>query len=65
MAKYKYEFVKIKAGVFSRKPAQDYHEVIQAKAKEGWRLVQIHSPSTTGYGAVGFYELIFEKEDNF
>ena len=55
--RYEYKFVRIKAGFFSRKPERE--------AGEGWRLVQIFAPSTAGYGSVGYYELIFEKEKSF
>lgn len=63
--RYEYKFVRIKAGFFSRKPERDYQEVVQQEASEGWRLVQIFAPSTAGYGSVGYYELIFEKEKSF
>jgi len=65
MTKYKYEFVKIKANFWSRQPAEDYHEIIKARARDGWRLVQIFAPASFGYGSVGYYESVFEKEDNF
>ena len=61
---YTYKFVKIelKARFMSRKPKQDYSEVIHSHAKEGWRLVQIFAPAITGYGAAHYFELILEKE---
>lgn len=62
MAKFKYEFVKVKASFFQRKPVENYREIVETKACEGWRLVQILAPGTGPYGAVGYYELIFEKE---
>jgi hypothetical protein len=40
---------------------QDYHEVIEEHAKEGWRLVQIFAPPIKGYGIADYFELIFEK----
>ena len=60
--KFKYEFVKIKASFFKREPVKDIHEIIEVKAREGWRLVQIFAPGTGMYGMAGYYELIFEKE---
>lgn len=44
-----------------RKPNEDYHDVIEEHARNGWRLVQIFAPAISGYGAAKFYELIFEK----
>ena len=57
---YKFVTVELKAG-FGYTPRQDYHEIIQHFAKEGWRLVQIFAPATAGSGAASYFELIFEK----
>ena len=46
MAKYRYEFIRIEAKPFSRKPKEDYKRIIDEKSREGWRLVQIFSPGT-------------------
>jgi hypothetical protein len=48
----------------TRKPKEDYHRIIHEKAKEGWKLVQIFSPSISGGGGgvPNYFELIFEKE---
>lgn len=60
---YEYKFVKIelKQGVMNSKPSEDYKEVIEEHAKEGWRLVQIFAPSTYGFGTATYFEMIFEK----
>ncbi|MNJ53011.1 DUF4177 domain-containing protein [Paenibacillus fonticola] len=60
---YEYKFVKIEFKRISGKPIEDYREVIQSYAKEGWRFVQIFSPDfiTSGVAAGTYYELIFER----
>ncbi len=62
---YTYKFVKVelKSGWMRKKPKEDYHEIIQDHAKEGWRFVQIFAPAISGYGAAPFFELIFEKPE--
>ncbi len=64
---YEYKFVKIslKSGFLKAKPRKDYHEVIDDHASMGWRLVQIFAPSTSGYGASSYFELIFEREADY
>lgn len=60
---YEYKYVKIEAqGFLIRKPKEDYHEVIDEHAKQGWRLVQILISPTANNGLVEYYELIFEKK---
>ncbi len=63
---YEYEFVKIyiryRAFAMTQKLPEDYHEVIEKHAKEGWRLVQIFAPPIKGYGIADYFEMIFEKE---
>lgn len=61
---YTYKFVKIelKSGFLGTKPKEDYREIIEKHAKEGWRFKQVFAPATRGYGSAAFYELIFEKE---
>lgn len=51
----------MKSGLFGSKPRQDYQEVIETHAKEGWRFKQIFAPATKGYGSAAYFELIFEK----
>jgi len=61
---YKYEFVRVdlKSGFFTKKPKENYQEIINSYAKKGWRFKQIFAPATKGYGAAYYFELIFEKE---
>ena len=58
-----YKFVKLEPGFFSDKPKGDYREIINEHAREGWRLVQIFSPPTGGFGKAEYFEIIFEKSE--
>lgn len=58
---YKFVTIELKTGFGMIKPKQDYHEIIQHSATEGWRLVQIFAPGTSDYGLASYFELIFEK----
>ena len=64
---YEYKFVKVSLdrGLRKTRPDVDYHMIVDNQAKEGWRLVQIFSPSVTvhlGAGYDSYFELIFERE---
>jgi hypothetical protein len=63
---FEYKFVKInvdyKPFATNQKTVEDYHEVIEENAKDGWRLVQIFAPPVKGYGLADYFELIFERE---
>ena len=61
---YNYKFVKIelKKGLVQNKPEEDYQQIIQEHAQDGWRFVQLFAPSTFGYGSATYFELIFEKQ---
>ena len=61
---YKYEFVRIelKSSFFRAKPKEDYQNIINDYAKNGWKFKQIFAPSTSGYGFASYFELIFEKK---
>lgn len=60
---YEYKFVKIEFKKLSGKPSEDYREVIENYANQGWRFIQIFSPdfATSGAAVGSYYELIFEK----
>ena len=62
--KYEYKFARLGEGVLGvkRTAEEQYQETIHQHARDGWRLVQIFSPSTGIYGASQFFELIFERE---
>jgi hypothetical protein len=62
---YEYEFVKVDVKMMAFKgvePKEEYHQIIDQHAHDGWRLVQIFAPPTMGYGLAGYFELIFERE---
>jgi len=65
MPSYEYKFIKIETKTTAFKgivPKEDYHQVIDQHARDGWRLVQIFAPPIKGYGYADFFELIFERE---
>ncbi len=61
---YEYKFIEItlKTRLTGTKPVEDYHEIIDHHAKEGWKLVQIFAPAIKGYGAAEYYEIILERQ---
>lgn len=59
---YNYKFVKIETKFFGSEAKEDYREIIEKHAEDGWRFVQIFAPGTAGYGNPGYYEIIFERE---
>jgi len=58
---YKFEKVDLKSGLIEAKPKQEYHDIIDQHAQDGWRFVQIFAPSTISYGRASYFELIFER----
>ena len=61
MFDYKFVTIPLDRGWLVRRPAQDYHTVIQDHARQGWRLVQIFAPGTGAYGAAKYFELVLER----
>lgn len=61
---YEYKFVKVelKTTFKGRKPTEDYHRIVERHAAEGWKLLQIFAPPTSGYGIADSFELIFERK---
>lgn len=61
---YEYKFVKIGQGFFVVKSEaeKNYQNVVQEYANNGWRLIQIFSPSLGLWGLSRYFELIFERE---
>ena len=60
---YEYKFERIETKFLSSAPERNYHEIVERRAREGWRLVQIFTPSgVRSGGATAYYELIFERE---
>lgn len=59
---YEYKFVKIEMkGTFKLEPEEDYQSIANQYGRDGWRLIQVLTPPTVGYGTVGYYELVFER----
>ena len=56
---YEYNYRRIEVEKWKVGVKEDYYQIIEDYASEGWRLVQIFAPSIVGRGAP-FYELIFE-----
>jgi hypothetical protein len=63
MQRYEYKFVKVelKGGWSTDEPREDYRRIIDTHAKEGWRLVQVFAPATSGTGWSSYFEVIFER----
>lgn len=61
---FEYKFVKIELqwGFTRSKPAENYQEIIQEHARDGWRFVQIFAPTIGGSGQPEYFDLIFEKK---
>lgn len=60
MVEYKFVKVELK-GILQSKPEENYHDIVHAHAREGWKLFQIFAPGTHGFGTVTYFELIFER----
>jgi len=60
---FEYKFAKIEFKKISGKSNEDYREVINSHAEQGWRFIQIFSPdfATSGVAVGSYYELIFER----
>ena len=58
---YEYKFVTLNLGWLSREPKKDYRQIVHDHAREGWRLFQILTPGTGGFGQAEYFELIFER----
>ena len=65
--RYEYKFVRLGEGIMGvkRSAKQQYQQVINEHASEGWRLVQIFAPPIAGYGSAKYFEIIFEREHKF
>jgi Domain of unknown function (DUF4177) len=61
---YESNFIQIKLSRWNNVPKENYHEIIAKHAKDGWRLVQLFAPVTSGNDASSFFEIIFEKSLN-
>ena len=63
MTRFEYQFVRVelKSGWRMDTPKEDYHQIVEDHAKEGWRLFQLFAPPMSGTGWASFLELIFER----
>ncbi|OTX92896.1 hypothetical protein BK726_08065 [Bacillus thuringiensis serovar londrina] len=61
---FEYKFIKVELhwGFTRSKPAEDYQEIIQEHARDGWRFVQIVAPTIGSSGQPEYFDLIFEKK---
>jgi hypothetical protein len=57
MTTYEYKFVKLKISMWTGKPKQSHHEIVEEHARQGWRFVQYLPPMHGHYEA----ELAFER----
>lgn len=64
MYEYKFEKIELKGILPPKNPTEDYHQIIEQHAKEGWRFVQIFAPVVAAGPFAAYYEMIFEKEEN-
>jgi hypothetical protein len=53
--------VELKSGWRTDTPKEDYHQIVEDHANDGWRLVQLFAPPMSGTGWASFLELIFER----
>lgn len=63
---YEYRFDRVELGVelpLRLFPKTDYHLLVETRAREGWRLVQVFAPSVfvLGGGIPDWFEVIFER----
>ncbi len=61
MLEYAFETVAASRGVFSVK-TQEHREIIQRRAKQGWRFAGWIPAVQKGYGYLAELDLIFERE---
>lgn len=61
---YEYDFVVIGSEfVFAESKQKEYREIIEERARNGWRFIQIFAPSARSFtGGMRYFELIFERE---
>ena len=61
--RYEYKFVRMGEGWMAarREAREGYQQVIEAHAREGWRLVQVFAPGIGAYGEAKYFELILER----
>ncbi len=61
MYTYEYEKVFVKGGLVMNRTV-DHQEIINNRARDGWRYVGFIPTAQSGQGAIGEMDLVFEKE---
>lgn len=62
---YEYKFERISLtfpSMGDSKPKENYQDIIQEHAKEGWKFIQIFAPSMRSSGTAAYFEIIFERK---
>ena len=64
--RYEYCFDRVELDIempLRLRPRVDYHKIVEARAREGWRRVDVFAPSifVLGGGIPDWFELIFER----
>ena len=62
MYQYEYEIVNTGGGMFQDNGKRAHREMIDRRAKAGWRYVGFMPNGFTSHGGIGQVDLIFEKE---
>lgn len=57
-----YAFEKVTGGGFWATVVSDYQEIIQKRARQGWRFAGWIPTKQKGYGYIAEIDLIFERE---
>jgi hypothetical protein len=53
--------IELQGGWSGENLKHSYHEIVEQHAADGWRLVQIFAPATSGVGKAVYFELLFER----
>ncbi len=59
-----YKKIRINLSSWLRKPEEDYVEIANKEARDGWELVQVFAPPIAGYGYAKYFEVILVREKN-
>lgn len=59
---YEYKFIQIEVGMLSGKAKENYEDIIQKNALEGWRLHTFSPLPCSAWGQALSIQLIFERE---
>ena len=59
---YEYKFIEIKSTSIMTIHFEEYQDIINEEAKNGWRFVNSLPVKIGGYGAITTLSLVFERE---